>query len=60
MPNINFLKRKREKGYDKMKESEVEKSPVIYIVLAWLFVSIPLMWGIYQVVLRSLPLFAGS
>nr|WP_281179586.1 hypothetical protein [Rhodohalobacter halophilus] len=43
-----------------MKESEVEKSPVIYIVLAWLFVSIPLMWGIYQVVLRSLPLFAGS
>lgn len=44
----------------KEKEKEVEKTPVIYIVLAWLFVSIPLMWGIYQVVLRSLPLFIGT
>ena len=42
------------------KEKEVENTPVIYIVLAWLFVSIPLMWGIYEVVLRSLPLFMGS
>ncbi len=44
----------------KEKEKEVENTPVIYIVLAWLFVSIPLMWGIYEVVLRSLPLFMGS
>ncbi|MDZ7755753.1 MFS transporter small subunit [Rhodohalobacter sp.] len=41
-------------------EQEIEKTPVIRIVLAWLFVSIPLMWGIYEVVLRSLPLFTGS
>lgn len=41
-------------------QQEVEKTPVIMIALAWLFVSIPLMWGIYQVVLKSLPLFTGS
>jgi hypothetical protein len=41
-------------------EQEFEKTPVVYIVLAWMFVSTPLMWGIYQVVLRSLPLFIGS
>jgi len=41
-------------------QHEVEKTPVIKIALAWLFVSIPLMWGIYQVVLKSLPLFTGS
>ncbi len=44
----------------KEKENEIKKTPVIYIILAWLFVSIPLMWGIYEVVLRSLPLFTGS
>jgi hypothetical protein len=41
-------------------QQEVEKTPVIKIALAWLFVSIPLTWGIYQVVLKSLPLFTGS
>ncbi len=37
----------------------VEKTPVIYIVLAWIFVTIPLGWGVYEVVVRSLPLFSG-
>ncbi len=41
-------------------QQEVEETPVMKITLAWLFVSIPLMWGIYQVVLKSLPLFTGS
>lgn len=41
-------------------QQDLEKTPVIKIALAWLFVSIPLMWGIYQVVLKSLPLFTGS
>ncbi len=27
------------------------------LVIAWLWVSIPLSWGVYQSVMKSLPLF---
>jgi hypothetical protein len=37
-----------------------DNTPVIYIVLAWTFVTIPLGWGVYEVVVRSLPLFTGG
>lgn len=36
------------------------KSPVWLIVLAWGFVSIPLGWGVYETLLKSMPLFQGK
>ena len=29
------------------------------IVISWAFVGLPLSWGVFQTVLRSLPLFTG-
>ncbi len=30
------------------------------LILAWLFVAIPLAWGVTQSVKKSMPLFAGQ
>lgn len=30
------------------------------LILAWLVVSLPLAWGVYQSVQRSIPLFSGG
>ncbi len=30
------------------------------LALAWAIVGLPLAWGVYQTVLKSLPLFASS
>lgn len=38
-------------------ETDQYKTPHLYIFLAWLFVSLPLLWGVYMVIVRSLPLF---
>ena len=35
------------------------KSPAWLIALAWILVSIPLSWGLYQSILKSKPLFMG-
>jgi hypothetical protein len=29
------------------------------LVLAWAWISLPLGWGVYQTILKSLPLFAA-
>lgn len=42
---------------EKPNESEQHNTPHLYIFLAWLFVSVPLLWGVYMVIVRSLPLF---
>ena len=36
------------------------KTPVWVLALAWGFVSIPLAWGVYETLLKSLPLFRGN
>ena len=32
----------------------------IYLLIAWLWVGIPLGWGVYQTVKKSLPLFQAA
>ncbi len=36
-----------------------QKSPPWLIALAWILVSLPLSWGLYQSILKSKPLFMG-
>ena len=36
---------------------ESHKTSKINVLLAWMFVGIPLLWGVYQVVVKSLTLF---
>ena len=36
------------------------KSPVWLIALAWVLVSLPLSWGLYQSILKSKPLFSRA
>jgi hypothetical protein len=31
----------------------------LHIAISWAIVGMPLAWGVYQTVLKSLPLFAG-
>jgi hypothetical protein len=31
-----------------------------FLILAWLIVALPLAWGVYQSVQRSIPLFSGE
>jgi hypothetical protein len=31
----------------------------LQIAIAWAIVGVPLAWGVYQTVLKSVPLFAG-
>jgi hypothetical protein len=38
-------------------ESPTNKTSPLVVVLAWLVVTIPLGWGVYQSVVNSLPLF---
>jgi hypothetical protein len=40
-----------------MPENTPSRTPAIYLVLAWGFVSIPLAWGVYKSVLNALALF---
>jgi len=37
--------------------NEQKESPVMRLVIAWAFVSIPLLWGVAQVAQKSLALF---
>jgi hypothetical protein len=34
-----------------------KKDYTLQVVLAWLLVGIPLLWGVYKTILNSLPLF---
>jgi hypothetical protein len=34
-------------------------SPALRLALSWAVVGIPLAWGVYQTVLKSLPLFVA-
>lgn len=36
------------------------QSPIGLLALAWGFVSIPLAWGVYETILKSIPLFQGK
>lgn len=36
------------------------KSSILKLALAWAVVGLPLAWGVYQTVLRSLPLFTSG
>ena len=40
--------------------AHVTKTPAAAIVLAWLVATLPLGWGVYQSVVKSLPLFRPS
>jgi hypothetical protein len=42
-----------------MTEPEQRSSPLI-LVIAWLVVSLPLGWGVYESVKKSLPLFYSA
>jgi hypothetical protein len=43
-----------------MMSSPVRKTSPVSIALAWTLVTIPLAWGVYQSVVKSLPLFHVS
>jgi hypothetical protein len=36
------------------------RNSVLRLALSWAIVGLPLAWGVYQTVLKSLPLFAKS
>jgi hypothetical protein len=36
--------------------NEPKKTPLALVVLAWLVVALPLAWGLYQSVMKSMPL----
>ncbi len=36
------------------------RSSALKLALAWAIVGLPLAWGVYQTVLKSLPLFASG
>lgn len=36
------------------------KTSPLQIAIAWAIVGLPLAWGVYQTVLKSVPLFAGN
>jgi hypothetical protein len=40
-----------------MSTASVQKSSPLVIALAWIVVLLPLGWGVYQSVVKSLPLF---
>jgi hypothetical protein len=43
-----------------MMAERITKTSTVKIALAWLVVILPLAWGVYQSVVKSLPLFTGS
>jgi hypothetical protein len=38
-------------------EERISRTSPLRIALAWILVTIPLAWGVYQSVVKSLPLF---
>jgi hypothetical protein len=40
-----------------MDGNEAKKDYTVQVVLAWLLVGIPLLWGVYKTILNALPLF---
>jgi hypothetical protein len=40
-----------------MDGNEAKKDYTAQVVLAWLLVGIPLLWGVYKTILNALPLF---
>jgi hypothetical protein len=38
-------------------EERISQTSPLRIILAWILVTIPLGWGVYQSVVKSLPLF---
>ncbi|MDR3635520.1 MAG: hypothetical protein P4L84_17075 [Isosphaeraceae bacterium] len=41
-------------------DSSERKPSTLAVALAWLVVTLPLGWGVYQSVVKSLPLFRAS
>lgn len=41
-------------------EETPRPTPALAIALAWLVVALPLGWGVYQSVVKSLPLFRAT
>ena len=39
---------------------EIRPTSRLLVVAAWVFVAIPLSWGLYQSVIKSKPLFSGA
>jgi hypothetical protein len=37
-----------------------ERTSPLQIALSWIVVGVPLAWGVYQTVLKSVPLFTGA
>jgi hypothetical protein len=37
----------------------MKKTSLLQIAISWAIVGLPLAWGVYQTVLKSLPLFGG-
>ncbi len=42
-----------------MPAPDPQKTSVLFLVLAWAVVAVPLAWGLYQSVEKALPLFIG-
>jgi len=40
-----------------MSRSETRMTPSLALAAAWIVVAIPLVWGVYQTVKKSIPLF---
>jgi hypothetical protein len=43
-----------------MNQPEERKTSPLLLAAAWTVVAIPLTWGVYQTVIKSLPLFRAS
>ena len=46
--------------HQKMRMSEQKATWTGLVIAAWTVVAIPLTWGVYQTVIKSLPLFRAS
>jgi hypothetical protein len=40
--------------------AETRPTSNLLVVAAWVFVAIPLSWGLYQSIIKSKPLFSGA
>ncbi|MDA9295443.1 hypothetical protein OAY00_00125 [Burkholderiales bacterium] len=41
-----------------MSNSDQGGTTGIHLLLAWVFVGVPLAWGLYQTVLKAIPIFS--
>jgi hypothetical protein len=42
---------------DETRENKLSGTTIALLIFAWLWVGIPLAWGVYQTYLKSVPLF---